>query len=96
MKETPFWTAFGLWFTYQPVLVKASSNENDWQRFGLSPDDTTFVFVASRRPESLSWEIPVDDRDLLAGVGAQGTNSRKEDDTFETLLFMTLEEDFDA
>jgi hypothetical protein len=74
------------------VLVKDTTLRGDWQRFGLSSDDAIFVFAARRRPESYTWEIPESDQELLIGRGARGNNSVKEDDTFETLLFMTLEE----
>lgn len=101
-KEMPFWSAFGLWFTFQPVLVKVVSDtdteelkdgvERGWERFGATWDGPTFVFAAHRKEESLRWEVPEVDHDLLAGVGAHGTVSRKGDETFETLLFMQMEE----
>lgn len=92
-KETAFWSAFGLWFKFEPVLVRDPSDDGSWRRFGPSLEDDSFIFVAYRRPESLIWNVPEDDRDLLSGVGAQGTSSRKSDDTFETLLLMTMEEE---
>jgi hypothetical protein len=93
-KETPFWTAFGLWFEYEPVLVRDTVLEHHWQRFGTSSlDDTTFVFIARRRTVSFSWEIPVNDHDLLLGRGARGNNAAKADDTFEILLLMTLNDE---
>ncbi|KAG5647017.1 hypothetical protein DXG03_001742 [Asterophora parasitica] len=93
-KETPFWAAFGLWFTFKPVLVKeTSSGKVGWQRLGSSSEDVMFIFVAHRRPESYAWKIPVEDMDLLAGRGARGTDTAKADDTFEILLFMALESD---
>ncbi|KAG6891368.1 hypothetical protein C0992_008079 [Termitomyces sp. T32_za158] len=92
-KETPFWSAFGLWFQFEPVLVKNTSSVNSqWQRFGSSSDDPVFIFVGHRRPESFSWTIPLDDSDLLDGKGALGNDSVKSDDTFETLLFMTMDD----
>ncbi|KAG6900824.1 hypothetical protein C0993_000143 [Termitomyces sp. T159_Od127] len=92
-KETPFWSAFGLWFNFEPVLVKNVSSVNgQWQRFGSSSDDLVFIFVGHRRPESFSWTIPSDDSDLLGGKGAMGNDSVKGDDTFETLLFMTMDD----
>ncbi|KAJ6531968.1 putative methyltransferase-domain-containing protein [Mycena capillaripes] len=94
-KETPFWSAFGLWFEFAPVLVKKTSPElghdTPWQRFGTSLEDPTFVFVARRRKESLEWKLPPSDEDLLLGIMAQGTLSPKGDDTFETLLLMSLD-----
>jgi hypothetical protein len=53
------------------------------------------VFVAGRRAESFTWRVPLSDEELLGGVGAIGTDSRKCDDTFETLLFMTMTNDGD-
>ncbi|KAJ6513066.1 putative methyltransferase-domain-containing protein [Mycena sanguinolenta] len=92
-KETPFWSAFGLWFDFSPVLVKMTGGEADspWQRFGVGLEDPTFVFVARRRKESLGWQLPQSDEDLMQGVMAQGTRLPKGDDTFESLLLMSLE-----
>ncbi|KAL6301369.1 hypothetical protein BKA93DRAFT_887465 [Sparassis latifolia] len=88
VKETPFWSAFGLWFSFAPVFVKSGEG---WSRFvPVAGDDETFVFVAERRPESRRWVVPEDDRELLNGVGARGTNEGKADDTFETILFMGM------
>ena len=119
-KETPFWSTFGLWFSFSPVLVRTSkpkpkltpaertrwsdvSNDDDardggeeedesdvWTRFGAEDDGDVFVFVARRRKESLDWDVPLDDAELLSGVGAGGDGLRKSDDTFETLLLMSL------
>jgi hypothetical protein len=102
-KEMSFWSAFGLWFAFEPVLIRntVSSSEqsvddpdmegtNIWSWFGSGGDDDTFIFVARRRPDSLVWNVPLDDVELLAGVGAHGDLSRKSDDTFETLLLMAL------
>lgn len=89
-KETPFWTAFGLWFTFEPVLMR-STIETPWRRLGSSLDDPTFVFIARRRAPSFDWHVAPDDQDLLDGVGTWGTDRRKGDDTFESLLFMTLD-----
>ena len=101
-KETPFWSAFGLWFSFEPVLVRKtrrtqaddkdvdSEEEDAWSRFGSDGEDNLFIFVGRRRPESLAWDIPPSDTDLLAGVGARGDNSSKSDDTFDTLLLMAL------
>lgn len=51
------------------------------------------MFVAKRRRDSLHWTAPANDSDLLAGVGAWDTGSRKCNDTFETLLLMGLGEE---
>jgi len=104
-KESPFWSAFGLWFTFQPVLFRRGATHcNDggmseelgewWSTFGAvdaDSQDRIFIFVAYRRPESFAWEVPPSDWDLIDGVGARGTPARKGDDTFETLLFMAME-----
>ncbi|TFK40189.1 putative methyltransferase-domain-containing protein [Crucibulum laeve] len=92
-KEIPFWSAFGLWFSFEPVIFNDKQTKSGWQRFGASLDDVIFIFVAHRRADSFEWNIPTNDHDLLSGVGARGTASRKEDDTFESLLLMSLEED---
>jgi hypothetical protein len=90
-KETPFWSAFGLWFEYEPVLVRETALDQPWQRFGSSSlDESTFVFIARRRAISFLWEIPLNDQDLILGRGARGDNAVKEDDTFELLLLMSL------
>lgn len=73
--------------------MKGSQEEEaPWHRFGSSADGAIFVFVARRRVESFSWNVPPEDRDLLDGVGAWGSQTRKGDDTFESLLFMTLDD----
>ncbi|KJA16427.1 hypothetical protein HYPSUDRAFT_193151 [Hypholoma sublateritium FD-334 SS-4] len=92
VKETSFWSAFGLWFAFVPVVAREISENGEWTRFGSDSDDTTFIFVAHRRPESFDWNIPLLDEQLLAGTGAHGTDSPKGDDTFETLLFMALDQ----
>ncbi|KAG1841129.1 putative methyltransferase-domain-containing protein [Suillus subalutaceus] len=95
-KETPFWSAFGLWFSFEPVVVRkidANNSLSEWQRFGSDmggDGDLAFIFVARRRLESLNWTIPSENIDLLGGVGARGTCGKKSDETFETLLLMGL------
>ncbi|KAG2369124.1 putative methyltransferase-domain-containing protein [Suillus spraguei] len=97
-KEIPFWSAFGLWFSFEPIVARkidANSSLSDWQRFGSDiggDGDLAFIFVARRRPESLNWTIPSENIDLLGGVGARGTSGKKSDETFETLLLMGLGE----
>jgi predicted nicotinamide N-methyase len=97
-KETPFWSAFGLWFSFEPVIARkidANNSLSEWQRFGSDigvDSDLAFIFVARRRPESLNWTIPSENIDLLGGVGARGTCGKKSDETFETLLLMGLGE----
>ncbi|RDB25884.1 Protein-lysine methyltransferase METTL21D [Hypsizygus marmoreus] len=90
-KETPFWSALGLWFNFEPVLVNDDTAKDGWHRFGASSDDRTFVFIAHRRRDSFAWKVPLDDRDLLVGKGAKGDDLAKADDTFETILFMALD-----
>ncbi|KAI9000444.1 hypothetical protein BD414DRAFT_471585 [Trametes punicea] len=100
-KETPFWSAFGLWFEFTPVLAKSrtcsqeggsdSAEKASWSRFSLSDgSDGTFVLIAQRRPESLQWTVPGDDAALLSGVGARSSDSPKSDDQFEELLLMGM------
>lgn len=66
-------------------------SHDGWRRFG-EPDsvdgdgDAMFVFIAKRRPESSGWQVPDDDKCLLEGVGAKGTENRKGDDSFEVML----------
>lgn len=114
-KETTFWSAFGLWFTFRPVLVRerrppecqlssavqhgrydhasagSQTFDTPWSRFGSADDGDLFIFVASRRLESYTWDVPRSDDELLGGVGAWGTSARKSDDTFESLLLMGME-----
>jgi hypothetical protein len=105
-KETLFWSAFGLWFVFEPVLVRGQdanarvdqtpdceASPSHWQLFGTpqGSEDLSLVIVAHRREESYTWLIPDDDDSLLNGVGARGTSSRKSDDTFETLLLMRMQ-----
>ena len=92
-KEMAFWSAFGLWFTFAPVLVRAhSGSSNGWERLGAGGDGEVFVFNARRRPESFAWSLPEDDTALLEGVGAWGTEERKGDDAFELFLLMGVNE----
>ena len=62
-----------------------------WRLHGAAADDNPFIFIAHRRPDSFSWEVPSDDSDLLAGKGALGTEVAKADDTFEYLLLMMMD-----
>lgn len=104
-KELPFWAAFGLWFSFAPVLCRRES-QGPWERFSLSAVlepadeeseadgwDQVFVFSATRRPESKGWDIPSSDEALLAGEGARGNRARKSDETFEEILLMGLDLD---
>lgn len=99
-KEAPFWSAFGLWFNFHPVnylppadTVTDDENEgSEWCRFGSRQDDQVFVFVAKRRQGSHYWKVPENDQELLHGVGANGTDVTKSDDTFETLLLLSMDD----
>jgi len=75
-------------------LIKDGSGNGEWEPFGTDLDDTTFLFVAQRRPESYKWKIPPLDDHLLGGVGAYDSSTRKGDDTFENLLFLSLGQDW--
>ena len=91
-KEGPFWSAFGLWFDFHPVLMrKVNDSEPSWSRFGSSMENPTYLFVAQRKPASFSWEVPPEDKDLLSGKGAYGTDRPKSDGTFEALQLMDLD-----
>ncbi|KIK55151.1 hypothetical protein GYMLUDRAFT_176135 [Collybiopsis luxurians FD-317 M1] len=97
-KETPFWSAFGLWFEFEPVLSCEGTldcSKTLWKRFGSALEGPMFIFVARRRPESLTWIVPSDDQALLAGFGAHGTMQAKADETFESLLFMSMVDDIE-
>ena len=66
--------------------------ESSWERF--SPGDVAdemFVFVATRRSNSLTWSIPEGDAALLSGAGAYGNDTPKSDDQFEQLLLMGMD-----
>ncbi len=123
-KEAPFWSAFGLWFSFEPVLERrlrsqksgpvrpgsrnspsdpasqrqapptlvpeGSDDDGEWQRFGATLDEDMFIFVARRRAESVEWVVPESDEELLGGVGARGTQARKSDDTFESILLLKV------
>ncbi|KAH8117993.1 hypothetical protein DFH11DRAFT_1687053 [Phellopilus nigrolimitatus] len=88
-KKTAFWAAFGLWFTFAPVLARSRV-----QRM-VTEAEAGFVFTAFRRPESCDWTVPSEDEELMTGVRVGGTETTKTDDTFETLLLMQLGESGD-
>ncbi|CAE6510226.1 unnamed protein product [Rhizoctonia solani] len=89
VKESPFWQVFGTWFTFQAVLARqkrsGDEEEGSWARFGQTND--TLIFVASRRPESLRWEVPMLDGQLMSGYGPTPPAL---DDTFESLLMFGI------
>lgn len=68
-----------------------SGAPDTWRQFGAHEDtDRTFVFVAHRRSESIGWHVTGSDKKLVEGVGARGTPTKKGDDTFETILLMSM------
>lgn len=79
-KETPFWRAFGTWFSFHPVLERQALAETEWRRVGWQESALSFIFVARRKPESLSWKCPERDDELMNTFGG--------DDTFEILLML--------
>jgi hypothetical protein len=95
-KETPFWRAFGAWFDFKPVLCRqqrpdlsrqeAGGFDGSWRRVGYGLEDTTFLFTARRRPETLGRPVPEADSTLLA---------KHLDDTLESLLMAELGGVFD-
>jgi len=103
-KETPFWSAFGLWFSFKPVIVRRKTNPQsrsstdsntqwgNWHTYGIE-EDTSFLFSAFRLPESYGWIVPISDEELLSGVGARGTLTPKSDDTFENIILMGMDLD---
>jgi hypothetical protein len=80
-KEMPFWRTLGRWFSFQPVLERRG--DEAWRRLGWDEPALSFVFVAHRRPETLTWHCPEEDDELLHGAGG--------DDTFEILLMLCNE-----
>ena len=62
--------------------------EAEWARYDAP--SSTYIFVAHRKSISIGWSVPEDDKDLLGGVGADGDQRQKGDDTFELMLLMNL------
>ncbi|KZT29727.1 hypothetical protein NEOLEDRAFT_1153644 [Neolentinus lepideus HHB14362 ss-1] len=94
-KESPFWNAFGIWFTFYPVMIRSTSIDNPrtWRRLGSSAtEDHSFVFIARRRPESFSWTMPQNDSDLMNGFGTPWSS----DEQFETLLLTAFDDEEDS
>jgi hypothetical protein len=95
-KESPFWSAFGLWFDWEPVLYREKNanlapgvaNNPLWTRYH-SPS-STYLFIAHRKSASLLWSMPDSDSDLLEGVGGLGDDFKKADEGFEVMLLMDL------
>ena len=61
-EEVAFWSAFGLWFTFAPILVRAQARGSSgrWERFCAGGDVEVFVYTARGRPESFSslhWKM---------------------------------------
>ncbi|CAE6535047.1 unnamed protein product [Rhizoctonia solani] len=91
-KESPLWQVFGTWFTFEAVLARPKKGRDEkqesWTRFGQTDD--SLIFVATRRPESLEWEVPVLDGQLMSGYGPSPPML---DDTFESLLMLGIADD---
>jgi hypothetical protein len=62
------------------------SLDGSWRRVGHDSEDTTFLFIAHRRPETFERAVPKADSALLA---------KYLDDTFESLLMAELGGVFD-
>jgi hypothetical protein len=78
--ESSFWSAFGVWFNFSKVLVRQrSSSSLHCEQFGDLDESTLFIFVATRKQETLSWTVP-NDLELM----------RRGNDAFETLLLMHM------
>ncbi|KAH8831623.1 putative methyltransferase-domain-containing protein [Flagelloscypha sp. PMI_526] len=91
-KETPFWAIFGLWFSFEPVLLSSGSSlPTHWHPINETSDDRALLFIARRRNGSAEWKVPDSDVDLMLGVGAFGTETMKQDDRFESLLLLSME-----
>ena len=93
-KETDFWRAFGVWFSYEPVLSKLlrHSDSEEWEIFGSS--DFSFLFVGHRKTSTLSWTIPENDADLIDNHIEQAELSHlKGADYFESLLMLKISTD---
>lgn len=75
--EMPFYSAFGVWFDFTRVLFR--NKDGRWRGFGDGEGDTCFIIVATRKTETLDWEIP-----------AEGDLLRRGNESFETFLFMNL------
>jgi predicted nicotinamide N-methyase len=76
-KEEPFFNAFAAWFRFEVV-----TRRSDGTRLGR--EDESYVFVAYRRAESLGWEVPASDEELMHG---------RVSPEFELLLWSELEVD---
>lgn len=83
-KEWPFWSAFGGWFEFEPVLVRKKVEEGDgvgWRMFGVPGE--SWLFVGRRRAETLR---------LDAG-GMSDVEIMVQGSKFEELLQMSLSSD---
>jgi hypothetical protein len=56
---------------------------SEWRRVGWDESALSFLFIASRKPETMDWKCPDDDRELLHPASG--------DDTFESLLLLCNE-----
>ena len=67
-----------------------SSEMKNLRIFGFD-EDCSFIFIASRRSESLRWSVPENDEELLSGNGIAGSNIPLSDTKFESLLLMQIQ-----
>lgn len=84
----------GHWFDFSPVLVSTPATASDppspapapgpptYSRFGTGEDEI-YVFVCTRRPETLQLEVPIRDEALMSLT----------DDQFERLLMCEIDMD---
>lgn len=61
------------------MVRQRSSPLKHWERFGDLEEDTMFIFVATRKHETLSWTVP-NELELM----------RRGNDAFETLLLSSI------
>ncbi|KAI3624448.1 hypothetical protein CBS14141_002876 [Malassezia furfur] len=102
-KEQPFWAALGSWFDFRAVYCAPKARPDAWVPFGSDAThlshgppgavaDDYFVFVAHRKPHTLSQTAPHSDAALLAGRRVTDAASQTYDpdlsgvDTFEWLM----------
>ncbi|KAM0747043.1 hypothetical protein T439DRAFT_305974 [Meredithblackwellia eburnea MCA 4105] len=96
VREQPFWSAFGRWFTMKPVLIQERSPTScdpsqppppppSWTRFGSTDD--IYIFCCHRKPSTLHHRVPISDEHLMRG----GPGVPTADDQFEMMLLSDLD-----